>query len=135
MDDFEIAFDYIEKLWTYNKYDKEVVRKVYQEVLAGENDFAFFLFDEDKPVGFCHGHYFNTFWTSGILSYVSSIIVNQELRRKGYGRMLMDKAKEMAQERNCKALILDSGLPRVEAHKFYEIYGFEKSSYCFYLKL
>ena len=43
MADFDVAFDYIEKLWTYNTYDKEVIRKVYADVLADENSFAFFL--------------------------------------------------------------------------------------------
>ena len=42
MDDFESAFDYIEKLWTYNTYDKDVIREVYQEVINDENSFAFF---------------------------------------------------------------------------------------------
>ena len=31
MDDFDVAFDYIEKLWDYNTYDKEVIRKVGRE--------------------------------------------------------------------------------------------------------
>ena len=47
MADFDVAFDYIEKLWTYNTYDKEVIRKVYADVLADENSFAFFLMDGD----------------------------------------------------------------------------------------
>ena len=45
MDDFDVAFDYIEKLWDYNTYDKEVIRKVYADVLADEDSFAFFLMD------------------------------------------------------------------------------------------
>ncbi|MDL2268344.1 hypothetical protein LJC46_10265, partial [Desulfovibrio sp. OttesenSCG-928-G15] len=61
MEDFDLAFAYIEKLWTYNTYDRDVIRKVYAEVLDNENDFAFFLFDEGEPVGFAHGAYFNTF--------------------------------------------------------------------------
>ena len=45
MADFDVAFDYIEKLWDYNTYDKDVIRKVYADVLADENSFAFFLMD------------------------------------------------------------------------------------------
>jgi GNAT superfamily N-acetyltransferase len=134
-EDFELAFDYIEKLWTYNSYDRAVIAKVYREVLDNENDFAFFLFDGDKPLGFCHGTFFNTFWLSGPSCYVSSIITNADARRKGYGRRLMDYAKKLAEARNCHAVFLDSGMPRTEAHKFYEIYGFEKCAYCFELKL
>lgn len=133
--DFDLAFDYIEKLWTYNTYDRDVIAKVYREVLDNENDFAFFLFDEGKPVGFCHGTFFNTFWLSGQTCYVSSIITDPTLRKRGYGRVLMDHAKALATARDCHAIVLDSGMPRVEAHTFYEIYGFEKCAYCFELKL
>lgn len=42
MDDFDVAFDYIEKLWTYNTYDKEVIRQVYADVINDPNSFAFF---------------------------------------------------------------------------------------------
>lgn len=135
LEDFDLAFDYIEKLWTYNTYDRGVIRKVYEEVLANDNDFAFFVFDGGEPKGFCHGTYFNTFWLSGQTCYVSSIISNQEDRGKGYGRSLMDHAKVIAKQRGCHAIVLDSGMPRKEAHRFYEIYGFEKCAYCFELKL
>ncbi len=50
-------------------------------------------------------------------------------------RKLLDHAKKLAKERGCKAITLDSGLPRVQAHGFYEHYGFEKSCYGFELAL
>jgi GNAT superfamily N-acetyltransferase len=134
-EDFDLAFDYIEKLWTYNTYDRQTIRAVYNGVLENPNDFAFFLYDDGKPMGFCHGTFFNTFWLSGQTCYVSSIISNEEVRGKGYGVKLMDHAKKLAEERGCNAVVLDSGLPRTGAHRFYELYGFEKCAYCFELKL
>lgn len=131
LEDFDIAFDYIEKLWTYNTYDKEVIRKIYQTILSDENSFAFFVLEGDRYCGFCHGAYFNTFWLSGLTCYVSSLITNEEVRGQGYGVFLMNHAKALAKERGCKAMVLDSGLPREEAHRFYERYGFEKSCYGF----
>lgn len=135
MEDFDMAFDYVEKLWTYNTYDRDTIREVYQQVLENENDFAFFLFDKGEPKGFAHGAFFNTFWLSGQTCYLSSIITNAGERKKGYGRALMDHTVKLAKERGCKAIVLDSGLPREEAHKFYEIYGFEKCAICFEYKL
>lgn len=132
MDDFDAAFDYIVNLWTYNTYDKTEIRKVYKDVLEGENNFAFFLMDDDGSYhGFCHGAYFPTFWLSGKTCYVSSIITNEDERGKGYGVKLMDHAKELAIKNGCKGMVLDSGFPREEAHRFYEIYGFEKGCYGF----
>ena len=99
MDDFDVAFDYIEKLWTYNTYDKDVIRKVYSDVIGDANSFAFFLMDDDGGYhGFCHGTYFNTFWLSGMTCYVSSIITNEDERGQGNGIKLMDHARDLAKE-------------------------------------
>ncbi len=135
MEDYDAAFDYIEKLWTYNTYDKDQIRQVYQDVINDPNSFAFFLMDGDEYHGFCHGAYFNTFWLSGMTCYLSSIITNENERGQGNGIKLMDHAKELAKARGCKAIVLDSGFPRTGAHRFYEIYGFEKSCYGFDLNL
>ncbi len=135
MAEFDQAFDFIEKLWTYNTYDKEVIRKVYAEVLENPNDFAFFLYDGEEPVGFCHGTFFNTFWLSGQTCYVSSIYSHEGRRKQGLGTALMNHAKTLAEERGCNAIVLDSGMPRLEAHAFYEGYGFAKHAYCFEYKL
>lgn len=134
-EDFEIAFDYIEKLWTYNTYDRDTIRAVYESVLSREDDFAFFLFEGDEPKGFCHGTMFPTFWLSGATCYLSSIISNQADRGKGYGKALMDHAVAWAKERGCHAIVLDSGLPREEAHAFYERYGFQHCAHCYMLPL
>lgn len=44
---------------------------------------------------------------------------------------MVDHVKKLAKARGCKAIILDSGMPRKAAHTFYEKYGFEKSRYGF----
>ena len=45
MADFDVAFDYIEKLWDYNTYDYETTKEVYEKVLQDENSFAFFAIE------------------------------------------------------------------------------------------
>ena len=135
MEDFDIAFSFIEKLWTYNTYDRQEILKVYQEVLSDENTFAFFLIDEGEYRGFCHGDFFHTFWMSGMTCYVSTLITEEIYRGKGYGRKMLDHVCTLARDKNCRAITLDSGLPRTAAHGFYEHYGFEKSCYGFELIL
>ena len=135
MEDFETVFHYIQALWTYNTYDKEEIRRVYERVIRDENSFAFVVLDEGEYKGFCHGDYFDTFWMSGRTCYISSLITNEKDRGKGYGRALMDHALQLARRESCKAVILDSGFPRERAHRFYEKYGFEKSCYGFEIAL
>ncbi len=134
-EDFDEAFAFICDLWDYNTYDRETVRKVYKEVLMDANTFAFFLEEDGEYKGFCQGDFFHTFWMSGLTCYVSGIITRRGEREKGYGTKMMDHVKELAIERGCKAVILDSGMPREKAHRFYEGYGFEKSCYGFEMAL
>lgn len=135
MDDFDVAFQFIEQLWTYNIYDYNEVKEVYTRAITNSDVFVFFLIENGEYIGFCHGDYIDTFWMSGQTCYVSSIITKEEVRGKGYGVKLMDHAVELAKKRGCKAMILDSGFPRTRAHRFYEAYGFEKSCYGFEMKL
>lgn len=135
MEDFEEGFRFIQDLWDYNTYDEESVRKVWREVLEDPDTFAFFVRENGQYVGFCQGDFFNTFWMSGLTCYVSGIITAESCRERGIGRAMMDHTKELAKARGCKAIILDSGLPRKTAHRFYEGYGFERSCYGFELKL
>ncbi len=103
---------------------------------ADANSFVFFALDDAGNYhALCHGSYFETFWMTGCTCYVASLITNKEDHGKGYGTFLLDYLKEKSKEKDCKALILDSGLPRVEAHGFYEHYGFAKNCYGFQLVL
>lgn len=131
--DFETVFSYVQKLWDYNTYTRETVRPVFDKVLSSPDAFMFLLEDEDKVRGWCHGDYFQTFWMSGSTCYISSLITNEEDRGRGYGRALVEHAVALAKDRGCKAVILDSGIPRIQAHRFYEEFGFEKSCYGFEL--
>lgn len=101
-EDFDIVFDFIEKLWTYNTYDREEIRKVYMDVINDERSFAFLLWDEGVCRGMCHGDYFNTFWMSGLTCYVSSLITREKDRGNGYGVALLDHAKELAKQRGAR---------------------------------
>lgn len=130
-EDFPEAMKFIRALWDYNTYEDEPTKKVYDKVINDPESFAFFLLDDDEYVGFCHGDYFQTFWMCGLTCYVSSIITRSDRRNQGFGREMMDHATKLAKDRGCKALILDSGMPRKEAHQFYEHYGFERSCYGF----
>lgn len=135
LQDFDTAFAFIEQLWSYNTYDREKIRTVYERVIANPDSFFFFVVEDGVYQGMCHGDYFDTFWMSGPTCYLSSLYVVPTARGRGYGKALVDEARRLAQARGCRAIILDSGLPRISAHSFYQGYGFEKSCYGFELAL
>jgi GNAT superfamily N-acetyltransferase len=58
---------------------------------------------------------------------ISGLVVDEECRGRGIGRMLMEKAESWARSKGCGLLRLKTNSIRKEAHRFYEHLGFEKS--------
>ena len=58
------------------------------------------------------------------IGYLENVITDENYRRKGIGKRLMEMAIEYAKEENCYKVVLQSGIKRAEAHKFYEKIGF-----------
>ena len=67
----------------------------------------------------------------GKIIYVFDLVIDQTARSHGYGAKLISWLKQQAVEQNCKAIVLDSGVQRPKAHKFYFNQGFEVTSYNF----
>lgn len=62
---------------------------------------------------------------------VESVVVDESLRGRGIGRIMMQFARERCRERDCYKLALSSNLRRERAHAFYEGLGFERHGYSF----
>ena len=56
---------------------------------------------------------------------IEDLFVNEEHRRKGYGKQLMLVAIEEAKKQNCAWIISNSRYSREEIHQFYQNLGFE----------
>ena len=68
---------------------------------------------------------------AGPVGRVTALVVDVTLRGCGIGRALMAAAERWAAERGCVLLEVTSNQRRVDAHKFYEGLGFERTSYRF----
>ena len=62
------------------------------------------------------------------IGYIENVIVDKDYRKKRIGKKLMEMAVEYARENNCYKVVLQSGIKREEAHKFYENLGFDGES-------
>ena len=131
IDDFTGVFELVKALWDYNEYEYNKTFVIYSKIIVAENTFAYVVVDAAEIVGFCHGDFFQTLWMCGMTCYLSGIITRSDHRRKGVGKLMMNHVKANAHDYGCKAMILDSGIPRSGAHEFYQKYGFEKSCYGF----
>lgn len=62
---------------------------------------------------------------------MNGIGVLPEYRRRGIGKMLMDRVEKMAVETGAPYIGLASGLGRTEAHAFYRSLGYRETSFWF----
>jgi GNAT superfamily N-acetyltransferase len=67
----------------------------------------------------------------GRFLYVDDLVTRPADRSKGYGAALLSWLRDYAEKQGCLQLHLDSGIQRIEAHRFYEREGMERASFHF----
>ncbi len=105
------------------------------EMLKRGNYQIFVACDGDKVVGYigCVSYLAFELENEGVKIIV--LAVSKEYRRKGIGTELQKTAEQWAKENDIEVILLNSGLPRVDAHAFYESQGYFKTSYGFIKKI
>ena len=63
---------------------------------------------------------------TGKVLYVDDLVTSSEHRSDGYGKILLEWLISTAKEQSCRFLTLDSGLKRLDAHRFYRHHGLEE---------
>ena len=59
------------------------------------------------------------------IGYIENVIVDEKYRGKGIGKQIIENAINYAVNENCNKVLLQSGMDRKKAHKFYESIGFD----------
>lgn len=67
--------------------------------------------------------------------FLENVYVEKEFRKQGVGRKLIEKAIEEAKEQGCYKLLGTSRHSNIEAHKFYERFGFKNHGLEFRMNL
>ena len=101
------------------------------EMLKRGNYQIFVACDGDKVVGYIGCVSYLAFELENEGMKIIALAVSKEYRRKGIGTKLLKTAEQWAKENNIEVVLLNSGLPRKDAHAFYEAQGFFKKSYGF----
>lgn len=66
---------------------------------------------------------------------IMALVVAEEYRNQGIGTQLIKVAEEWAQQNGATIITLNSGLKRMDAHRFYEHMGFRIKGYSFIKEL
>ena len=65
--------------------------------------------------------------------YIDDFVTRSQERSKGYGSALLAWLKQEARRHGCRQVHCDSGMQRVDAHRFYEREGMTKAGFHFAL--
>ncbi len=79
--------------------------------------------------------YFYYFPLQKPLCRITAIVVDENIRNNGVGKMLIDFALSQAKENACAQLEVTTSLARKATQAYYERIGFKKASYRYYLEI
>jgi GNAT superfamily N-acetyltransferase len=88
------------------------------------------IFDGDQCRA-AAGYRFFTNFVSGRHLYIDDLVTVSSWRSHGYGRLLNKYLVELARKERCSCVMLDSGVQRRDAHRFYFREGYTIHSFHF----
>ena len=109
----------------------ESVAETYQEMEKNSDYCTYVAEDDGKIVGLAAAVKVLAVGHPGGYIKMNGIGVIPEYRRRGIGKMLMDRIEQMAVEAGAPYIGLASGLRRTDAHTFYRSLGYRETSYWF----
>jgi ribosomal protein S18 acetylase RimI-like enzyme len=112
--------------WGQNAVGADEVLPSVERIMAGE-DGEFLLGavdDSSEPAGVCQVRFRWSVWKSAEDCWLEDLYVQEDARRSGLGRALVEAAVKRARERGCKRIELDVNEDNAPALALYEACGF-----------
>jgi GNAT superfamily N-acetyltransferase len=121
---------------TSNVLDLVSARKQFQKIRSYPNYSVYVAEKDGEIVGTFELLIMDNLAHSGKPSaIVEDVVVNEQNRNGGIGRIMMQFAMEQCKKYGCYKLMLSSNLSRERAHKFYDDLGFTRHGYSFIVNL
>lgn len=97
-----------------------------EEIITSEDNCAFVAVCNYKVIGWIHAFKTIRLETKTFIE-IGGLVVDEDNRGKGVGKMLVNKVKEWCIAQGINSLKVRSNIKRTEAHKFYLKLGFSES--------
>jgi GNAT superfamily N-acetyltransferase len=104
--------------------EPEAVREKISILSASKADYLWIAQSRGKAVGLLAFHLTPLLHAPGNLGRIAALVVDEEFRGKGIGRLLVETAEKWGWDRDCTRIELTSGEQRSRAHQFYQDLGY-----------
>lgn len=98
-------------------------RKKLNEILQQENHVVFVAVREERVAGWIHGFYLPRL-TSEPFAEIAAMVVDENQRKQGIGKLLCKAVIRWAKEKGIKSLRVRCNIVRTDTHQFYQKLGF-----------
>ena len=115
--------------------DEEEARLRFLEYLERPDAVALVAVDEGGVIGFCDMEFRPWLNFMQLEAWIPDLIVTERARSRGAGHALLARAEDLAQERNCRGVSLESANWRTRAHAFYLREGWAYTAHSFFKSL
>lgn len=102
-----------------------------KEMLSDKNYTVIVACDGEKVIGFIGAVSYITFEMKQKVAKIIALAVSEEYRNNGVGTDLLKEVELRCRDNDISIILLNSGLSRENAHKFYEAKGYSKKSFGF----
>jgi len=92
------------------------------------------VFENGKCIAIS-GYWIMTKFYCGRYLEMDNVVVDENYRSKGIGKLICDELEKIALKENCRVMMLDAYISNESAQVFYEREGFEKKGYHFLKRL
>lgn len=104
-------------------------------LLDSANDIVYVYEDDNKVVAFITLHFSIQLAFEGSFCEIGYFVVDSDVRSKGIGRLLEEKACKAAIANGCSQINVFSMIHRADAHRFYQRQGYTQIERFFNKKL
>ncbi|MBQ8612825.1 MAG: GNAT family N-acetyltransferase [Ruminiclostridium sp.] len=128
--DYETAYTLTRELMVYhNALDIfTTTPERLRELIESGMLHSFTLYCEGKPAGIMNFFFKLTTFTGRKILYIEDLYVREEYRGKGLGKILLSKAKEIADENDCEQLELKCAHWNKASAHFYKAQGMKNEN-------
>lgn len=124
--DIDVIYGFICGLENNALNKKKFEKNFYKNIK--EKDFLVYV-ENEAVLGFCSLKIITPLHHENNVAEIEELFISENSRGKGIGKILLNKAEDIAKAKNCEIIELSSNQRRIDAHKFYQREGFLKTHY------